>query len=152
MTLALLYQFTAQYVSDVNTSIFRSLWLLGALFCRLYGAVMIDVYVLIYLSSGKCYTYIMCRVWLWVSVLLQVCGVLWFLNSRHNNAPSSRKLLKMDVLTPETCWAVNWHNKASVIKLVYLYSNFHSFLSWNHKTSKCSDHTANPKTHSWPPF
>jgi len=39
------------------------------------------------------------------------------------NAPSSRKLLKMDVLTSETCWAVNWHNKASVIKLVYLYSN-----------------------------
>jgi len=36
---------------------------------------------------------------------------------------SSRKFLKMDVLTSETCWAVNWHNKASVIKLVYLYSN-----------------------------
>ena len=44
-------------------------------------------------------------------------------HSVHNNAPSSRKLLKMDVLTSETCWAVNWHNKASVIKLVYLYSN-----------------------------
>ena len=43
--------------------------------------------------------------------------------SLHNNAPSSRKLLKMDVLTSETCWAVNWRNKASVIKLVYLYSN-----------------------------
>ena len=43
--------------------------------------------------------------------------------SLHNNAPSSRKLLKMDVLTSETCWAVNWHNKASVIKLVYFYSN-----------------------------
>ena len=43
--------------------------------------------------------------------------------SLHNNATSSRKLLKMDVLTSETCWAVNWHNKASVIKLVYLYSN-----------------------------
>ena len=42
--------------------------------------------------------------------------------SLHNNAPSSRKLLKMDVLTSETCWAVNWHNKASDIKLVYLYS------------------------------
>jgi len=27
------------------------------------------------------------------------------------------------VLTSETCSAVNWHNKASVIKLVYLYSN-----------------------------
>jgi len=43
--------------------------------------------------------------------------------SLYNNAPSSRKLLKMDVLTSETCWAVNWHNKASVIKLIYLYSN-----------------------------
>ena len=46
-----------------------------------------------------------------------------FQYSLHNNAPSSRKLLKMDVLTSETCWAVNWHNKASVIMLVYLYSN-----------------------------
>ena len=74
MTLVLLYQFTAQHGSDVNTSIFRSLRLLGALLCGLYCAVMIEVYVLIYLSSGK-------------------------------------------------CWALNWHNKASVIKLVYLYSN-----------------------------
>jgi len=41
--------------------------------------------------------------------------------SLHNNAPSSRKLLKMDILTSETCWAVD--NKASVIKLVNLYSN-----------------------------
>ena len=36
--------------------------------------------MLVYLSSGKCYTYIMCRVWLCVSVFLQECGVLWFLN------------------------------------------------------------------------
>jgi len=61
MKLALLCQFTAEYVSDVNTSIFSSFQLLGALLCRLYCAVMIEVYVLIYLSSGKCYTYIMCR-------------------------------------------------------------------------------------------
>ena len=40
MTLALLCQFTAQHVSDVNTYIFRSLRLLGALLCRLYCAVM----------------------------------------------------------------------------------------------------------------
>ena len=53
MTLALLCQFTAQHVSDVNTSIFRSLRLLGVLLCRLYCAVMIEVYVLIYLPSGK---------------------------------------------------------------------------------------------------
>jgi len=32
--------------------------------------------------------------------------------SLHNNAPSSHKLLKMDVLTSETCWAVNWHSKS----------------------------------------
>jgi len=38
MTLSLLCQFTAQHVSDVNTSIFRSLRLLGALLCRLYCA------------------------------------------------------------------------------------------------------------------
>jgi len=36
MTLALLCQFIAEHVSDVNTSIFRSLRLLGALLCRLY--------------------------------------------------------------------------------------------------------------------
>jgi len=64
MTLALLCQFTAQHVSDVNIAIFRSLRLLGALLCRLYCAAVIEVYVLIYLSSGKCYTYIICRVWL----------------------------------------------------------------------------------------
>jgi len=75
MTLALLCQFTAQHVSDVNTSIFRSLRLLGALLCMLYCAVMTEVYVSIVTAQY----------------------------SLHNNAPSSRKLLKMDVLTSETC-------------------------------------------------
>ena len=52
--------------------------------------------------------------------------------SLHNNTPSSRKHLRMDVLTSETCWAVNWHNKASVIKLVYLYSNTKCLVhKWN---------------------
>jgi len=49
--------------------------------------------------------------------------------SLHNNATSSRNLLKIDVLTSATCWLVNWHNKASVIKLVYLYSNINTFFS-----------------------
>jgi len=91
MILALLCQFTAQHVSDVNISIFRSLRLLCVLLCRLYCADL--------------------RTW------------HQHTSSQHNNAQSSRKLLKMDVLTSETCWAVNWHNKASVIKLVYLHSN-----------------------------
>jgi len=48
--------------------------------------------------------------------------------SLHNNAPSSRKLLKMDVLTSETFWAVNWDIKASYIKLVYLYSHINKLI------------------------
>jgi len=36
--------------------------------------------VLLYVSSGNSNTYIMCRVWLRVSVFQQACGVLWFLN------------------------------------------------------------------------
>jgi len=49
MSLILLCQFTAQHVSDVNTPIFRSLRLLVVLLHRLYCAVMIEVYALIYL-------------------------------------------------------------------------------------------------------
>jgi len=62
MWLILLCQLFAQHVSDVTTPVFKSLRLLGALLCRLYCAVMIEVYALIYSSSGKCYTYIMRRV------------------------------------------------------------------------------------------
>jgi len=131
MTLALLCQFTAQHVSDVNTSIFSSLRLFVALLCRLTWGVLV-------LCSG-----IGC--W-WCGIRVQAEPLLVqpalgyrITNSQsryitptrlklahyspHNNAPSSRKLLKMDILTSGTCWAVNWHNKASVIKLVYLYSN-----------------------------
>jgi len=87
MTLALLCQFTAQHVSDVNTSIFRSLRLLGALLCRLYCAVMIEIFVLIYLSSGV--IPILCVVCVamsecvsasvWCPVVLEhlVCGMFW---------------------------------------------------------------------------
>jgi len=61
--------------------------------------------------------------------------------SLHNNAPGSRKLLKMDVLTSKTCWAVNWHNKACVNKLVYLYSNKNAqyvHKKWLYLTLYCS--------------
>jgi len=43
MTLALLCQFTAQHVSDVNTSIFRSLRLLGALLCHQSWSTFIQI-------------------------------------------------------------------------------------------------------------
>jgi len=152
MTLALLCQFTSQHVSDVNTSIFRNLRLLGALLFRLYcgdlrrvGVMQRDwLLVMWYLSAGWTPTQLLCSgigCW-WCGIRVQVeplSSEYHITNSQsryitpkrlksaqyslHNNAPSSRKLLKMDVLTSETCWAVNWHNKASVIKLVYLYSN-----------------------------
>jgi len=65
MTLALLCQFTAQHVSDVSTSIFRSLRLLGALLCRLHCAVMTEVYVFIYLVVSV------------IPILCVVCGSEW---------------------------------------------------------------------------
>ena len=93
--------------------------------------------MLIHPSSGACDYFVRycvgCTVLTW-GVLVLCSGIgCWSCGIRvqaeplqyslHNNTPSSRKLLKMDVLTSETRWAVNWHNKASVIRLVNLYSN-----------------------------
>jgi len=131
MTLALLCQFTAQHVSDVNTSIFRNLRLFGALLCRLTWGVLV-------LRSGSGCWWCGMRVQAEPLLLQPTLGYHSTNNhsrcvtpthlmsaqySLHNNAQCSRKLLKMDLLISETCWPVNWHNKASVIKLVYLYSN-----------------------------
>ena len=55
--------------------------------------------------------------------------------SLHNNAPSSRKLLKMDVLTSETCWAVNWHNKqVSSSWSTFIQKTTFQFLLWRFLT------------------
>ena len=115
MTLASLCQFTAQHVSDVNTSIFRSLRLLDVLLCRLYCADFrrVGVRVVVQPTLGYHITNSQSR----YITPTRLKSAHYSLN---NNAQSSRKLLKMDVLTSETCWAVNWHNKASVIKLVGL--------------------------------
>ena len=88
MTLVLLCKFTAQHVSDVNTSIFRSLRLLGALLCRLYCAVMIEFYVLVYLVVSvipilcvvSCVALSECvPASVWCPVVLEhfVCGMFW---------------------------------------------------------------------------
>ena len=96
MTLALLCQFTAQHVSDVNTSIFRSLRLLGALLCRLYCADLRRVGVVVQPALGHHITNSQFR-------YITPTRLKSAQYSLHNNAPSSRKLLKMDVLTSETC-------------------------------------------------
>ena len=101
MALALLS--TAQHVSDVNTSIFRSLRLLGAL-----------LWVVVQPTLGYHITNRQSR------YITPTC-LKSAHYSLHNNAPSSRKLLKMDVLTSETCWAAD--NKSSAINLVNRYSN-----------------------------
>ena len=87
MTLALLCQFTAQHVSDVSTSIFRSLRLLGALLSRLYCADLRCVGVITNIQSRY----------------ITPTHLKSAQYSLDNNAPSSRKLLKMDVLASETC-------------------------------------------------
>ena len=123
MTLALLCQFTAQHVSDVNTSIFRNLRLLGALLCRLYSADLRRVGVMQGIRVQADQPALGYHITNSQSRYITPTRLKSAQYSLHNNAPSSRKFLKMDVLTSETCWAVNWHNKASAIKLVYLHSN-----------------------------
>jgi len=86
--------------------------------------------MLIHPSSGAC-DYLVrycvgCIVLTW-GVLVLCSGIgCWWCGIRVQAVQPAlgyHKFLKMDVLTSETCWAVNWHNKASVIKLVYPYSN-----------------------------
>ena len=83
---------------------------------------------LIYPSSGACDCVDELPHWSSCSQFV-VCGSFWcswFLARTVNKATDvvihqhSRKLLKMDILMSETCWAHNkWNKIASVIKLVF---------------------------------
>ena len=95
MTLALLCQFTAKHVSDVNTSIFMSLRLFDALLCRLYCADLRRAEV-VQPALGYHITNSQSR-------YITPTRLKSAYYSLHNNASNSRKLLKMDVLTSETC-------------------------------------------------
>ena len=96
--------FHAQYVSDVNTSIFRSLRLI---------CWVISWAVLLWHDVCWCYVVVWlvwCGIRMQAEALLQPASVYNIEPEQHNpwnNATISRKLLKMDVLTFETCWAVN---------------------------------------------
>ena len=103
MSLALLFH--AHHVSDVNTSILRSLRLI----CWVISWV-----VLFWFDVCCCYVV----VWLWwcdirVQAEALVPQPAQQHTSNHNNTTHeitqqiSRKLLRMDVLTSETCWALN---------------------------------------------
>ena len=98
MSLAVLFHLLcAQHVSDINMSTFRSLWL-----CWWITTSVV-------LFSVRC--------------VLEFLLRLVFGENKTTDVvihQHSRKLLKIDILMSETCWAHNkWNKIASVIKLVF---------------------------------
>ena len=116
MSLAILFHLLcAQHVSDINISIFRSL--------RLCWWITTSV---VLFSVLVCWSFC-CGCYLVVFVLQALAH-----NTQRNENKTtdvvinqhSRKLLKMDILMSETCWAHNkWNKIASDIKLVFHSSN-----------------------------
>jgi len=115
MPLAILFHFLcAQHVSDINMSIIRSL----RLFCW--------IATLVVLFLVRCVLEILCG---WVGVV----SVLQAETQRRNKnnttnvmiRQNSRKLLMMDTLISETCWAhKKWNKITSDIKLVFYSSRW----------------------------
>ena len=108
--------FTVQHVSNVSTSIFRSLRLIVDLFHVLYcsGSMCVGVTV----SFGWGGVVSLCRLKLWFSQhkvttppqpnhTVTPTHIKPEQYNTWNKSTISRKLLKMDVLTFETCWAVS---------------------------------------------
>jgi len=125
MSLAILFHFLcAQHVLDINISIIRSLRLL----CW--------ITILVVLFLVRCVLEFRCC-WVAVVSVLQAEAQLctdttptqphWNSNTHRtkNNMTNvviqqnSRKLLMMDILMSETCWAHKWNKIASDIKLVF---------------------------------
>jgi len=137
MSLAILFHFVcAQHVSDINISIIRSL----RLFCR--------ITTLVALFLIRCVLEFRCG-WVGVVSVLQAKACT---NRTKNNTTNvvirqnSRKLLMMDILISETCWAHKKLNKiASDIKLVF-YSSTSKLEAWNTDTTPNQPHR-NSNTH-----
>ena len=94
--------FNAQHVSDVNTSILRSLRLI----CWVISWVVL-------LWFDVCWCYVVIWLW-WCGIRMQAEALVpqpaygYQSNKTHEITQQiSRKLLRMDVLTSETCWALN---------------------------------------------
>ena len=116
ISLAILFHFLrAQHVSDINVSNIRSL----RPRCWITTSVV--------LFSVRCVLEIWCG-WFWVVLVLQVEAqfVLQPAKRTENKTTDvviqqhNRKLLMMDILMSETCWAhKKWNKIASGIKLVF---------------------------------
>ena len=122
MSLAILFHFLcAQHVSDINISIIRSLWL----FCWITTLVVLFVV--------RCVLKFRCGWFGVVSVLQAEAQTTPTQPHRNFNThrtknnttnvviqQNSCKLLMMDILMSETCWAhKKWNKIASDIKLVF---------------------------------
>jgi len=148
MSLAVLFHFLcAQHVSDINISIIRSLrlfcWIttLVVLFlvrcvlefrCGWIGVVsvlqaeaqlqhVLDINISI-IRSLQLFCWITTLVILFLvrCVLEFRCGLVGVGSVLQAEAQNSRKLLMMDILMSETCWAhKKWNKIASDIKLVF---------------------------------
>ena len=113
MSLAILFHFLCtQHVSDINISIIGSL----RLFC------WITTLVIFFLV--RCVLEFRCG-WFGVVSVLQAEAQLQHTPNKNNTTnvaiqQNSRKLLMMDILMSETCWAhKKWNKIASDIKLVF---------------------------------
>jgi len=146
MSLAILFHFLcAQHVSDINISISRSL----RLFCWITTLVVLFfVRCVLEFRCGWMMDILMCETcWAhkWNKIASGIKLVFWACNTditptqphRNSNThrtknnttnvviqQNSRRLLMMDILMPETCWAhKKWNKIASDIKLVFYSSN-----------------------------
>ena len=122
MSLAILFHFLcAQHVSDINISIIRSL----RLCCWITTSVV--------LFSVRCVLEIWCGWYLVVFVLQAEAQLCFSLHQSSNTQRTenkttdvvihqhSRKLLMMDILMSETCWAhKKWNKIATDINLVQI--------------------------------
>jgi len=111
MSLAILFHFLcAQHVSDISISIIRSLQLC----CW--------ITTLVVLFSVRCVLEIWCG-WVWVVPVMQASASTQRTENKTTDVviqQHSRKLLVMDILMSETCWAhKKWNKIATDIKLVF---------------------------------
>jgi len=90
VTCFLISLFNVQHVSDVNTSILSSLRLI----CYFMGCI----------ALVRCVLVLRCG----------LAGVVWYPDAGWSTQQISRKLLRMDVLTSETCWTLNNEIKKQV--------------------------------------
>jgi len=128
--------FTAQHVSNVSKSIFRSLRLIVDLFHVLCCSGSMCVGVTAWFGWGRVVS--LCR--------LKHCFSLHSTQyNTWNKSTISRKLLKMVVLTFETCWAVNsdivkqvtssWSNFIQVCRYLFTAKPLYMFRVSEHPSS-----------------